>query len=450
MFKETGRWTGEFSYRNFETGEIIPLYGNSFIIPDKQTGQPALVALVAIDLRERKKTEEALQKSQEQLAHSQKMEAIGRLAGGIAHDFNNVLTAIMGCSDLLLDKLKDEEELREELDIIITSANRASSLTRQLLAFSRKQILQPQPTNINTIINEVDKMLERIIGEDIIIDLQLQSDLDEIMIDRGQLEQVILNLAVNARDAMPEGGTLFIQTDNFKVPAGTQNRNNLEVIPGDYIRLIIRDTGVGMSEEVQNRIFEPFFTTKEPGRGTGLGLATVYGIVNQSNGYIRVDSKLGVGTTFEIWLPQLARKPNQRQNSNLTRQVGLEGNETILLVEDDNAVRNLTRRMLEKYKYKVMEAANGRQALALSESYGNTINLLITDMVMPEMSGQELIAKIRQIQPNLKVIGISGYSNWQTNDYANPQYYTAFVQKPFTSVGLVGKIREVLDTKETL
>ncbi|MBI3650767.1 MAG: PAS domain S-box protein [Acidobacteria bacterium] len=377
----------------------------------------------------------------EQLRQSQKMDAIGQLAGGIAHDFNNLLTAINGYSELSLQQVPADHPLHDNLVEIKKAGERAAALTRQLLAFSRKQVLQPEVLNLNTIVVEIEKMLRRLIGEDIELQTILAPAIGNIKADPGQLEQVILNLVVNARDAMPGGGTLTITTESRLVEEATASPH-LEIEAGHFVVLKVSDDGIGMDEATQAHLFEPFFTTKAAGKGTGLGLSTVYGIVQQSGGHIVLDSTEGLGTTFSIWLPQLRDEATKKPSAEESLAIS-QGHETILLTEDEETVRNLVHRVLEMLGYQVLEAADGATALAICESYQGPIHLLLTDIVMPKMNGRELAARLSQQRPETRVLLMSGYSNEQQS-VCNRE--NNFIQKPFTPDLLAKKIRDVLDT----
>ncbi len=373
-----------------------------------------------------------------QLRQAQKMEAIGQLAGGVAHDFNNLLTAILGSTDLLLLDLPQEDPRREDLLAIRDAGERAAGLTRQLLAFSRRQVLQPRVLGLNEVVAGLQKLLPRIIGEDIRLETVTAPDLARVSADPGQIEQVIMNLAVNARDAMPEGGRLSIETANADLDAAFAQRH-AGVAPGRYVRLSVSDTGFGMDHVTQARIFEPFFTTKGPGKGTGLGLATVYGIVKQSGGYIFVRSEPGQGTTFDIYLPPVQGPAEDAPGAPAQATMG-EGSETILVVEDDPTVRSLARRALERYGYRVLEAGNGRAALEVMQRHDDAIDLLLTDIVMPEMGGRRSAEQVLFSRPSIKVLFMSGYAG--DDQPVEPE---AMVQKPFTPESLARKVREVLD-----
>jgi PAS domain S-box-containing protein len=399
-------------------------------------GIPDGVGLVILDATERKALEG-------QLLQAQKMEAVGRLAGGIAHDFNNVLTAVMSYSDLLLQDLAPSDRRRDDVVEIASAARRAAALTRQLLAFSRQQVLQAWPLDLNATVTEIEKMLGRLIGADVEVVTLLEPRLGIVKADRGQIEQVIVNLAVNARDAMADGGVLIIQTANVVVTE-QDARADPTAVPGDYVRLSVSDTGTGMTAQVRARIFEPFFTTKERGKGTGLGLSTVYGIVKQSGGSIAVTSEPGRGTTFDIYLPRVdatpvISAPGERRGS------GHHGSEVILLVDDDPAVRTVAGRILRAAGYAVLEACNGAHAMEICENPDLVVDLIITDVVMPDMGGREFARLLRQLRPRARMLFMSGYTGPGPSGgpVAAPGY--AFMEKPFTMDALARKVRDVLD-----
>jgi two-component system cell cycle sensor histidine kinase/response regulator CckA len=414
-------------------GRRIPVEVNTRLV--SQDGVPVGVQSIARDVTERKYLEE-------QLRQAQKMEAIGRLAGGIAHDFNNLLTAITGYSELSLRQLQPEDPLRSNIEEIRKAGNRAASLTRQLLAFSRKQVLQPKVLDLNSVVFEIEKMLKRLMGEDIELSVIQDPQLGSIKGDRGQIEQVIMNLAVNARDAMEGGGKLTIETNNVCVDEAYMDQH-IAVSPGSYVVLAVSDTGVGMDRETQSHIFEPFFTTKEAGKGTGLGLSTVYGIVKQSGGNIWVYSEVGQGTTFKIYLPRVAEEV-QEYNQGKERQGVRPGTETILLAEDEEIVRQLMREVLKSNGYEVLEAANGVEALLLCERHRGPIHLMITDVVMPEISGRELTERLARLRPEMKVLFMSGYMDDKIIHHGILDSDIPFLQKPFTPYTLALKVREVL------
>ncbi len=394
--------------------------------------------LFAEDVTERRALEQQLQQSQ-------KMEAIGRLAGGIAHDFNNLLMVISGYSEFLLDRLGPDPALRGPAQEIAGASQRASSLTRQLLAFSRKQMLAPKILDLNGVVTENLKMLTRVIGEDIDLVMVPAPSLGAVRADAGQIDQVIMNLAVNARDAMPSGGKLTIETSNVSLDE-EYARFHAPLRPGDYVMLAISDTGLGMDSETQSHIFEPFFTTKGP-KGTGLGLSTVYGIVKQSGGYIWVNSEPGKGTSFKIYLPRIAERAEPAQVVASNESAFIEpGTETILLAEDEANLRYLARQFLEKQGYKVIEAADGAVAMQIAVAHEGVIHLLLTDVIMPGMNGRELAQRISEIRPQTKVLYMSGYTENVIGHNGTLDAGVRLLQKPFTLRDLKSKVREVLDS----
>ncbi len=380
---------------------------------------------------------------QQQLVQSQKMEAVGRLAGGIAHDFNNLLTVITSYSDLLLQDLGGEDPKREDVEQVRKAAEGAAALTRQLLAFSRQQVLAPRVVSLSVVVQGVEKMLRRVIGEDVDLVTALDPDVGSVKADVGQLEQVLMNLAVNARDAMPAGGKLTIETANVEHdPDSAREREAAPV--RRFVMLAVSDTGIGMDEATKARIFEPFFTTKEAGKGTGLGLATVYGIVQQSGGFIWVYSEPGHGTTFKIYLPQVEASAQGRAASAAPGDLP-RGTETVLLVEDAAAVRAVTRQVLERQGYTVLEAANGAAALQTAAGHPGPIHLLLTDVVMPVLSGRQLADQLAKVRPDAKVLYASGYTDDAVVRHGVLEGGISYLQKPFTADSLARKVREVLD-----
>jgi PAS domain S-box-containing protein len=379
---------------------------------------------------------------EERFRQAQKMEAVGRLAGGVAHDFNNVLTSILGYTDLLLAELPPGPA-HEDLGEIRNAATRAAGLTRQLLAFSRRQVLQPSVLNPNDIVRSLEKMLRRLIGEDVELRTALAPDVGNVLIDPGQIEQVILNLAVNARDAMPTGGTLIIETANADLSAGYAATHQ-PVVPGPHVMLAVTDTGAGMTPEVRARLFEPFFTTKEKGKGTGLGLATAYGIVKQSGGYIWAYSEPGQGATFKIYLPRVDA-PAVAVAPPVETDAAPTGTETVLLAEDDAALRALVGTMLEKLGYRVLDAPNAEAALAVARSTPDPIHLLVTDVVMPGESGRRLAERLAAVRPDVRVLYISGYTDDAIVHHGMLEPGLHYLAKPFTAAGLARKVRAVLD-----
>lgn len=405
-------------------------------------GAPHIISITR-DITERKQAEEARLKLEEQLRQAQKMESVGRLAGGIAHDFNNLLTVIQGHSMMMRDQVPAEHPLREPLQAIQHASQRAAALTRQLLAFSRKQILAPSRLDLNTIVANLRKMLERLIGEDISLSTVLEPDLWPVIADPGQLEQVIVNLAVNARDAMPTGGLLTIETRNIYVE-DQKAETYPDLRTGPYTLLSVSDNGCGMDEDIRSHLFEPFFTTKEVGKGTGLGLAMVYGIVKQSGGDITVYSEPERGTTFKIYLPAYPGSTANEVNPQVQTLIQ-GGNETILLVEDDESVRDLVQETLREKGYIILEARQGDEALSLAGQYRGQIDLLLTDVVMPRMSGRELAEWLKIIQPQIKVLFISGYTDDAVVRHGLLDAEIEFLAKPFLPNDLAAKVREVLD-----
>jgi PAS domain S-box-containing protein len=374
---------------------------------------------------------------------AQKMEAVGRLAGGVAHDFNNILTIISGYSEILAEELGRSGAWREELGAIIDAAARAGTLTGQLLTFSRKQKLEPQVTDLNSVVRGIEQMLRRLIGEDISFSMELETPLGSIFVDRGQIEQVILNLAVNARDAMPKGGRLHLRTWRVALNQALQGAHP-DAAPGEYAILEVSDTGTGMTEEVKAHLFEPFFTTKPEHKGTGLGLATVYGIVAQSAGFIEVSSRLGEGTRFQIYFP-VTQEAAARQKSGPAGFAAWWGNEKVLLVEDDAAIRKLLIRSLRERGFTVTEAPNAGKALEIFRAQPASFQLLLTDVVMPDSSGPELAEILRREQPGLRVLFISGYTANETVEYGVMGSEINLLQKPFTMQELARRVRETLD-----
>jgi signal transduction histidine kinase/ActR/RegA family two-component response regulator len=396
-----------------------------------------------VDIGGRKRAEEALRQSQEQLRQAQKMEAVGRLAGGIAHDFNNLLSAILSYSEMVMTDLPEAHPSREDLEQIRQAGARAAELTQQLLAFSRRQLLQLRPLDLNTVVAGVDRMLRRVIGEDVVLQTVLAPDIRSTRGDAGQLEHVLMNLAVNARDAMPAGGTLTITTTDLDVgEAGLATWPELS--PGRYVTLAVRDTGAGMTPEVQERIFEPFFTTKPVGHGTGLGLSTVYGIVAQSGGQVFVRSAPGAGSTFTICLPVHTAEAEPTVASPPPRPVH-GGAETVLLVEDELLVRQLTHEILRRSGYQVLEASDGAEALRLLGDHPGRIDLLLTDVVMPGMNGGELAHRMRSVRTGIRVIFMSAYSSEAVANHGVLSPGAAFLQKPFTIEELVARLRDALE-----
>lgn len=413
------------------------------LIPIKNAAG-AVVKLMGVmqDITDRRRAEAQRRELEDQLRQGQKMEAIGRLAGGVAHDFNNLLTVITGHCDLLVWESNLDAPVREQIEPIRQAADRAAGLTRQLLAFSRKQVLQLRVLDLNAVLSEIEKMLRRLIGEHIELVTVLRPGLPQVRADPGQIEQVVINLAVNSRDAMPNGGKLALETSNVVLgESDAAARPGLE--PGRYVLLTVSDTGVGMDECTRARVFEPFFTTKTQGTGTGLGLSTVYGIVKQSGGYIYLTSEVGSGTTFHIYLPAVEQEVDAVELPQ--EDTPGHGRETVLLVEDEGLVRDLVRDVLERFGYTVLVANGPTRALTLAADYDGSIDLLFTDVVMPEMHGQELAAKLVSLRPSTRVLYMSGYTNDPALNLSIREGEAAFLEKPFTAEALGRKLREVLD-----
>lgn len=395
-----------------------------------------LVSTTIVDITERKRMEQ-------QLRLAQRMEAIGQLAGGIAHDFNNLLAVIMGSADILVDALPRGDPLGRKVEMIRSAGASAANLVRQLLAFSRQQMVQPVVLDVRKIIERTQAMLQRIIGEDIEFRVFVEDTVGSIKADPGQIEQVLLNLAANARDAMPKGGRLTIRASNVELDESDRKRH-APVVPGPYVMLAIEDTGCGMDLKTQARIFDPFFTTKELGKGTGLGLATVYGIVKQTGGYIWVYSEVGQGTVFRVYLPRID-KPAQPAEREPSEMQALQGSETILLAEDSESLREMAQEYLESIGYTVLAAVSGEKALQWAKEFQGPIHLLLTDVVMPEMSGPELANQMASLRPGVKIIFTSGYTDDAIARQGILDPNVAFIQKPFRPKALAKKIRQVLN-----
>ncbi len=428
-----------------EVEGVIELFRREIKQPDEQLlKMVADVGLKIGQFGERARAEDALRRTEAQLQQSQKMEAVGRLAGGVAHDFNNMLTVIRGYSELVLSRLAPTDGFRKELEEVKKAADRASGLTGQLLAFSRRQFIAPKVLDLNAVIHNMEGMLRRLLGEDIVeLCTVLDPALGPLKADPGQVEQVIMNLAVNARDAMPSGGRLTVETSNVQF-GPRRNRPPMGAEPGFYVALIVRDTGHGMDEDTQSHVFEPFFTTKEKGKGTGLGLSTVYGIVKQSGGCIEVESKPGRGATFKIFFPRVEAVTTEAESIAVGGD-SVRGRETVLLVEDEPGVRRLVNETLRLHGYTVLEARHGIEALLTGAKHAGPIHLLLTDVVMPQMSGPEVAEKLATVRPEVKVLYMSGYPDHPAFSKGGIDTEHSFLQKPFTPTTLAQKVREVLD-----
>ena len=430
-----------------KNGEEIPCEINGKMILD-DAGNPIYFQGTTRNITERKRAEEEKKKLETQLVQAQKMEAIGTLAGGIAHDFNNLLTVIIGNAQLaLMDVIKDEF-LRKEVEEIKKAGDKAASLTRQLLAFGRKQVTKPEVMDINEVISEMEKMFKRMIGEDIEFLTLFEHDLWKVFADSGQIDQVIMNLVVNARDAMPQGGKLTIETANVELDGNYFREHGIEgKKSGHYVMLAISDTGSGMDKETREHIFEPFFTTKEVGKGTGLGLSTVYGIVKQNNGFVWVYSEPGKGTIFKIYLPRVKgdAEPEEKEQTSVAE---LGGSETVLIVEDDDSLRHFAQKALQQQGYRTLVAENGEDALEVSKEYEGSIDLMITDVVMPKMGGREAADRLLSLYPQMKVIYMSGYPDNAIVHHGVLEAGLNFLDKPFTPKGLAHKVREALDAEK--
>jgi two-component system cell cycle sensor histidine kinase/response regulator CckA len=402
-----------------------------------RNGKVEKLLIVNRDVTERKHLEE-------QFRQAQKMEAVGRLSGGVAHDFNNLLGVIIGYGEMMQGGNLAGDSARSCIEEVLKAAHRAASLTRQLLAFSRQQVLDPRVLDLNAVVRDMEKMLKRLIGEDIQLRTCLEPSLVSIKADQGQIEQVILNLAVNARDAMPNGGELKLQTSNFFMDEAFVSRYPYPVRVGEYVLLTVTDNGVGMDPTTRTRAFEPFFTTKEKGKGTGLGLSMVYGVVKQSGGYIDIVSEPGAGATFNIYLPKAEVTP-ARQYPGSERKASLDGAETILLAEDELSLRTLTRQQLEICGYRVLEAENASEALDVSQKHAGQIDLLLTDVVMPGLSGRALAEELARQRPQIRVVFMSGYTGQTVGEHGVLAEGSLFLAKPFTSEALARKVRDALD-----
>ncbi len=412
-------------------------WADSVLCPIRdEAGKLQGYSLIIRDLTERKKAEEALRQKEEELSQARKMEAVGRLAGGVAHDFNNFITGIIGLVEDVRTSMGEQDPRRSDLDEILKTADQARALTKELLAFGRRQISTPQVIQLNSLLKEKQKLLMRLVGADVQLKMDLDPALHNILIDPTQLDQILINLVMNARDAMPQGGTIQIRT-----------RHSEEIKNSPQAFLIISDTGTGIDERIMHRLFEPFFTTKDQGKGTGLGLASVYGIVKQNHGDIQVESKTGVGTTFTIQFPEVdvpvAAAPEAPAPS------AAKGSETILVVEDTPVVHRVVTQALKKAGYQVLAATSGKEALAHAAANKGAIDLVLTDVIMPELGGPEMVQRLRQTHPGTSIIYMSAYAEELVQERGILQKDTSFIEKPFTQASLLLKVREVLDNRAT-
>lgn len=437
-------WKGQMVNRRKDDAEFTV---EASISPVKD-GDGRTVHFVAVykDITEQLRVREQNIRLEEQLLQSQKLESVGLLAGGVAHDFNNLLSVILLHGESVLRQLHPEEVIRADIEEMVEAGQRAAALTRQLLAFSRKQTLQPKVVDLNELLRNFERMLGRLIGEDVLLELQLVQGLGKVVVDPWQIEQVVMNLAINAREAMPQGGRLVIETGEVRLEENFV-RANPGTKPGNHVVLSVSDTGCGMSDELVAQIFDPFFSTKEKGRGTGLGLSTVYGIIKQSGGTICVESEPGRGSTFKIYLPQTEGEAVEGLKK---RAVGKfdKGTEAILVVEDEDRLRRLITRFLARLGYQVTTAANGSEAVVLVEEKGLNPDLIITDVVMPKMSGKQMVDRLRQKRPHLKVLYMSGYTNDAIANHGVLEPGTPFIEKPFSIDSMAESVRELLQGGE--
>jgi two-component system cell cycle sensor histidine kinase/response regulator CckA len=427
-----------------KSGDWIWVLSRGRVVERAEDGKALRVTGTNLDITRRKQAEEQRARLETELRQSQKMDAIGRLAGGISHDINNLLTAISVSVDLMLMDIAENDPLSRECDEIKKAVEQATSMTNHLLAFSSKQMLEPKVLDLNQVVRRMQGMLRRLIGEHIVLEALLDRDTGQVRADSGQLEQVLMNLALNARDAMPRGGKLTIKT--AEVTLGQEYaREHIDAEPGPYVMLAVSDTGHGMDEETQSHIFEPFFTTKEAGRGTGLGLSTVFGVVKQSKGRISVSSEPGRGATLTIYLPSVPDRP-EAEEARQARPETLRGTETVLLVEDEQMVRRAVRDVLQRNGYSVLVASNAGEALLISEQHTGFIHLLVTDVVMPRMSGPDLVERLNPWHPEMKVLYVSGYTDNAIAEHGVPDPGVALLQKPFSVESLLQKVKQVLTT----
>ncbi len=438
----TQPWSGELHLRNPDGGEAIPTEATVFLFLGESEDDQSFLAVTLRDIEARRSAEEALRQSEFRLNQAQKMEAVGRLAGGIAHDFNNLLTAIIGYSGLVLDELGDGHSAQRDAEEILRAAERAGGLTRQLLAFSRRQVLQPEPVDLNAIVADIDRMMRRLIGENIELVTLQDGELRPIIADPGQIEQVIVNLVVNARDAMPHGGRLEIETANHKAQEDRRTESGV-LLAGEYAVLRVTDTGIGMDEDTRSQVFEPFFTTKETHQGTGLGLASVYGIVSQSGGQIDLETQPGTGTAFTIYFPVARAETMDDAGDGEATQSG--GHETILMVEDAAPVRRLVQRTLEKHGYKVLVAESATGALRHCSRHEGPIDLILADVVLPKTAGPEIARRASDLRPGVRVLFMSGFTDETLARHGLDPTRAPLIEKPFTPAALLARVRGILD-----
>ena len=438
--RSRGSWTGEGSLLNLRTGTARRVDCGVFVIPSRESGQPLCLAAVMHDITERERAREERERLEERLQQAQKMESVGRLAGGVAHDFNNLLTVILGNLESILETLNPADPIYQPLTEVQRAGESAASLTRQLLAFSRKQIIAPTIIDLNALLGAMERMLRRIIGEDVELDVRTAPGLSRVRADAGQLEQIIVNLSVNARDAMPSGGRLVIETSDVLVGDATC-LTNPAARPGPFVRLAVIDTGAGMTEEEKSKAFEPFFTTKA--KGTGLGLAMVYGAVSQHNGFVGLTSDIGRGTTVEVFLP--ATSDGEGEGALSDAPASAAGAETIFLVEDNALVRGLTERALSRLGYRVFAFSDGAAALAAAEAFTGAIHLLLTDVVMPGMNGRELALRLAEVRPEARTLFASGHTADVMLRHGLLESGLHFIAKPYTPQTLAAKVRAILD-----
>lgn len=440
-----GKWEGELQYRNIRTDARIDVHAMTFTIKDPDTRAPVYLANVSMDITERKRAEAERIRLEEQLLQAQRLESIGRLAGGVAHDFNNMLSIIMGYAEILVRGLPEDDPIKVKTLEIISAAERSRDLTRQLLAFARKQTLDMKPLDLNHIVEGFEKMLKRTLQENVETTIRLSPSPCFFEGDVGQIEQIILNLAVNAQDAMPDGGTLIMETSTVYLD-DTYTRTHTEVHPGHYVMLSVSDTGMGMSPETLEKIFEPFYTTKDVGKGTGLGLSTVYGIVKQHGGSISVYSESGKGTSFRIYFPKTRGAAPDKAVGTKAIDESTGGSETVLVVEDNKEVRHLACEILDIYGYTVLNIPDGKSAIEVAKSHPTPIDLLVTDVIMPDINGRELFEQIAQIRKGIKALFMSGYPADVISHHGVLEAGVHFIQKPFSLHDFAEKVRKVLDS----